>query len=86
MPTPAATLQAQISALDALISNTATAGYTAMQDGGTSASFNDIEKLLRARNQLQALLDRITGVKRLHLRGRVVGLAGGASSMDSRLN
>jgi hypothetical protein len=86
MPTPAATLQAQIDAIDAMISNTATAGYTNLQDGGTSASFNSIDKLISARNQLQALLDRVTGVKRLHLRGRVVGLPGGAVSMDSRLN
>lgn len=86
MPSSSATLQAQINAIDAMISNTATAGFTAMQDGGTSASFNSIDKLINARNQLQALLDRITGVKRLHLRGRVVGLPGGAVSMDSRLN
>ena len=82
MPTPAATLQAQIDAVDLLISNSATAGFTSIQDGSTSASFNDIGKLLSARNQLQALLDRITGVKRLHLRGRVIGLPGGAVSMN----
>ena len=33
MPTPAATLQAQIDAVDSLISNAATAGYTNLQDG-----------------------------------------------------
>ena len=77
MPTPAATLQAQIDAIDARISDTTTAGMLSMTDGGTSASFNSLESLIKARNMLQAQLDRVTGAKRMFARGRLCGLPGG---------
>lgn len=83
MPSPSGTIQAQIDALDARISNTTTAGYTSMADGNTSASFDDINALIDARNKLQALLDRITGAKSILARGRVVGLPGGCVTQNS---
>lgn len=82
MPSAAATLLAQIAALDARISDTTTAGMLSMGDGGTNATFNDIEKLIRARNMLQTQYDRITGAKPLMARGRVVGLPGGPVSRN----
>lgn len=82
MPTPVATLQAQVDALDAQI--TAISGAVQMHDGNTSASYSSMLDLIAARNQLQAAIDRLTGVKRLAIRGRVVGLPGGCVSQDSR--
>ncbi len=75
MPTPVATLQAQVDALDARI--TELAGATQMQDGPTSASFADINKLIDARNRLQAMIDRLNGTRPMFVRGRVVGLPNG---------
>ena len=74
MPSAAATLLTQIAALDARIADTTTAGVLSMADGSTSATFNDIEKLIRARNLLQAQYDRVTGARPLMVRGRVTGL------------
>lgn len=79
MPTPAATLQAQIDALDAQI--TATAGASQMHDGNTSASFSTINDLIDARNRLQMMLDRMTGARPLATRGRLIGLPNGPVSM-----
>lgn len=75
MPTSTATLQAQIDAIDARISEVA--GATQMHDGNTSASFSSINDLIDARNKLQTLLDRLTGTRPLFTRGRVVGLPNG---------
>ena len=75
MPADPATILAQIAAIDARILEVS--GATQMQDGNTSASFSDIEKLIKARNMLQGLYDRLTGAAPLALRGRVVGLPNG---------
>ena len=75
MPTPLGTLQAQIDAIDARI--TEVAGASQLHDGSTSASFSPINDLIDARNKLQALYDRLSGVKPMAARGRVVGLPGG---------
>ena len=82
MPTPVATLQAQVDAIDARI--TEIAGATQMHDGNTTASFAGINDLIDARNRLQNMIDRISGAQPLFLRGRVVGLPNGPVSMDSR--
>lgn len=79
MPTPVATLQAQVDALDARIIELS--GATQMQDGNTSASFADIEKLIDARNKLQAMIDRLTGTRPMIVRGRLTGLANGPSTL-----
>lgn len=83
MPSSSGTILLQIQALDNRIADAATAGYTSMQDGNTSASLNSVESLIKARNQLQALYDRITGQKSLLARGRVVGLPGGCVTTNS---
>ena len=83
MPTPVATLQSQVDALDAQI--IAISGAVQLHDGNTSASYSSINDLISARNSLQALIDRLTGKKRLAVRGRVVGLPGGCVSQDSTL-
>lgn len=75
MPTPVATLQAQVDALDARIIEIA--GATQMQDGNTSASFSAINDLIDARNRLQAMIDRLSGRNPIIRRGRVVGLPNG---------
>ena len=76
MPTPVATLQAQVDALDARI--TEIAGASQLNDGNTSASFGAINDLIDARNKLQSMIDRLSGARPMILRGRVVGLAGGS--------
>lgn len=81
MPTPVATLQAQVDAIDARI--TEIAGASQMSDGNTSASFSGIEDLITARNRLQGMIDRLSGANPLLLRGRVVGLPNGPVSMSS---
>jgi hypothetical protein len=78
VPTAADTLLAQITALDARISEVA--GATQMQDGTVSASFSNINDLIDARNRLQAMYDRLTGAKPLAVRGRVLGLPNGPVS------
>lgn len=78
MPTPTATLQAQVDAFDAQILELS--GAVQMSDGNTSASYATMLDLIRARNQTQAMIDRLTGRKSLALRGRVVGLPGGCVS------
>lgn len=75
MPTPIATLQAQVDAIDARIAEIS--GATQMHDGNTSASFATINDLLDARNKLQTLIDRLNGTRPLMTRGRVVGLPNG---------
>lgn len=81
MPTPIATLQAQVDALDARI--TEMAGLTAASDGPTSASVANINDLIDARNRLQSMIDRLSGTRPLFVRGRVVGLPNGASASGS---
>lgn len=78
MPTAADTLLAQITALDARITDVA--GATQMQDGTSSASFSNIKDLIEARDRLQALYDRLTGARPLAMRGRVLGLPNGPVS------
>lgn len=77
MPTPVATLQAQVDAFDAQI--TELAGAVQLHDGNTSASYATMLDLIAARNMTQALIDRLNGTKSLAVRGRVVGLPGGTS-------
>jgi hypothetical protein len=78
VPTPLATLQSQIDALDARIIEAA--GANQMSDASTSVSFSSINDLIDARNKLQSLYDRLSGIKPMAARGRVVGLPGGPVS------
>jgi len=83
MPSNPAVLLQQIQNLDNMLANAAVAGYMNMSDGPSSAGFNSLEDIINARNSLQRLYDRITGIAPIAVRGRITGLPGGTVAQNS---
>ena len=58
-------------------------GVKSMADGNTSIEYQDATEILDEILRLEAIKSRITGERKINVRGRVTGLPGGPTGRDN---
>jgi hypothetical protein len=78
MPRSVASIDAQIAVLEAkLLEASGPLGVKSMADGNTSIQYQSATEIMETLNMLYGMRDRLSGDRKINVRGRVVQLPGG---------
>lgn len=78
MPRSVGSIDAQIAVLEAkLLEATGPLAVKSMADGNTSIQYQSGTEIMESLNILYAMRDRLSGDRKINIRGRVTGLPGG---------
>ena len=78
MPRSVASIDAQIAVLEAkLLEASGPLGVKSMADGNTSIQYQSSAEIMESLNMLWGIRDRLSGDRKINVRGRVTGLPGG---------
>lgn len=84
MPRSVAFIDAQIAVLEAkLLEANGPLGVKSMADGNTSIQYQSASEIMETLNVLWGMRDRLSGDRKISVRGRVIGLPGGPTGRDN---